>query len=74
MQAPDTSGKESRLPEQASPEWAKFTRITTSGRFIPEIDGLRFIAIISVVVYHFLGIASVRMDGTWPPPVGSRIL
>lgn len=30
-----------------------FKRITSSGRFIPEIDGLRFIAIISVVLYHF---------------------
>lgn len=30
----------------------KFQRITTSGEFIPEIDGLRFIAISSVIVYH----------------------
>jgi len=27
-------------------------RITTSGRFIPEIDGFRFLAIASVFVYH----------------------
>lgn len=27
-------------------------RITTSGRFVPEIDGLRFIAILAVVLYH----------------------
>jgi peptidoglycan/LPS O-acetylase OafA/YrhL len=27
-------------------------RITTSGTYIPEIDGLRFIAITSVVLYH----------------------
>jgi len=31
---------------------SRFTRITTSGRFIPQIDGLRFIAIAVVVLYH----------------------
>lgn len=30
-----------------------FKRITSTGRFIPEIDGLRFIAVSSVVLYHF---------------------
>ncbi|OLC80388.1 MAG: hypothetical protein AUI96_04370 [Nitrospirae bacterium 13_1_40CM_3_62_11] len=30
----------------------KLARITSSGRVIPEIDGLRFIAIGSVVLYH----------------------
>lgn len=29
-----------------------FSRVTTSGRFIPEIDGLRFVAIMFVVVFH----------------------
>ncbi len=29
-----------------------FKRITSSGSFIPEIDGLRFIAIVSVVLFH----------------------
>ncbi len=32
-----------------------FRRITTSGRFIPKVDGLRFIAIVSVVLYHLGG-------------------
>jgi peptidoglycan/LPS O-acetylase OafA/YrhL len=31
------------------------TRVTTSGRVVREIDGLRFIAIASVVMYHLLG-------------------
>ncbi len=30
----------------------KFKRIISNGNFIPEIDGLRFIAITSVVLYH----------------------
>ena len=30
-------------------------RITSSGRFVPEIDGLRFVAIASVVMYHLHG-------------------
>ena len=27
-------------------------RIITSGRYIPEIDGLRFVAILAVILYH----------------------
>jgi peptidoglycan/LPS O-acetylase OafA/YrhL len=30
----------------------RFRRITTSGDFIPEIDGLRFLAIFLVILYH----------------------
>lgn len=30
----------------------EFRRITSSGVFVPEIDGLRFFAILSVVLYH----------------------
>src|SRR5262245_56709348 len=32
--------------------FARLSRISSSGRFIPEIDGLRFIAITSVFLYH----------------------
>jgi peptidoglycan/LPS O-acetylase OafA/YrhL len=34
---------------------ARFSRKTSSGKFIPEIDGLRFIAISWVFVYHVIG-------------------
>lgn len=34
---------------------APYQRITSSGQFIPEIDGLRFIAIFSVYIYHLTG-------------------
>lgn len=33
----------------------KLGRVTTSGKLIAEIDGLRFIAILSVVLYHAIG-------------------
>lgn len=32
-----------------------FKRIITSGKFIPEIDGLRFLAITSVLLFHIYG-------------------
>lgn len=32
-----------------------FSRVTSSGRFIPAVDGLRFVAILSVVLYHLNG-------------------
>lgn len=41
-----------------------FKRITSSGGFIPEIDGLRFIAITSVVLFHlseFLKVKDVNL-------------
>jgi peptidoglycan/LPS O-acetylase OafA/YrhL len=38
---------------QRKPSWLDgFRRITTSGQFIPEIDGLRFIAIAAVILHH----------------------
>ncbi|MBT3199297.1 MAG: acyltransferase [Phycisphaerales bacterium] len=30
----------------------KLSRVTSSGQFIPQIDGLRFVAVISVVLFH----------------------
>jgi len=41
----------------------KFRRITTSGDYFPEIDGLRFIAIFTVVLFHLT--ASVK----YPEPL-----
>jgi peptidoglycan/LPS O-acetylase OafA/YrhL len=43
-----------------------FRRITTSGQFIPEIDGLRFIAISLVILHHlalFVSIQQGRPEG-----------
>lgn len=36
---------------------------------MPEIDGLRFVAIMSVLLYHVLGVISVRVLGQWSPAV-----
>ncbi len=55
LQPPDMaasgSNPASRLPAVLRP----YSRITSSGAFIPEIDGLRFIAIFSVYIYHLAG-------------------
>jgi peptidoglycan/LPS O-acetylase OafA/YrhL len=37
-----------------------FRRITTSGEFIPEIDGLRFIAIALVITHHLALFVSIQ--------------
>jgi peptidoglycan/LPS O-acetylase OafA/YrhL len=37
-----------------------FRRITSSGSFIPEIDGLRFIAITGVVLFHLSGFLNAK--------------
>jgi len=52
---------------------APYRRITSSGQFIPEIDGLRFIAIFSVYIYHLAGDvlrhspagAGLALNGHW---------
>jgi len=40
---------------------SNFRRITSQKRFIPQIDGLRFVAILSVVLFHLY--ASLNHDG-----------
>jgi peptidoglycan/LPS O-acetylase OafA/YrhL len=47
-------------------------RVTTSGDFIPEIDGLRFIAIFSVFVFHVAAGMAVRTP-QFARPQGSPI-
>ena len=39
--------------DERAKNWAgRFSRITSGGNFIPEIDGLRFLAISSVLLFH----------------------
>ncbi len=42
----------------------RFSRITSGGRFIPEIDGLRFLAISSVMLFHVA--TSLSRAHGWP--------
>ncbi len=35
-------------------------RITSGGGYIPEVDGLRFVAIASVLIYHTYGQTDLR--------------
>jgi len=43
----------------------RFRRVTTSGGYMPEIDGLRFIAIMAVVALHVLGYWTVQAGRTY---------
>jgi peptidoglycan/LPS O-acetylase OafA/YrhL len=42
---------------------SRFRRVTSGGAFIPEIDGLRFFAIMPVVLFHLHGNLLVRLAG-----------
>lgn len=39
---------------------SRLRRVTSGGRFIPEIDGLRFVAIGTVVVFHMAGFLTAK--------------
>ena len=43
------------MPTLSNRILGKLSRVTSSGRFVPEIDGLRFVAIISVLLFHAHG-------------------
>jgi peptidoglycan/LPS O-acetylase OafA/YrhL len=51
-----------------------FQRITSSGNFIPELDGLRFIAIASVVLYHLRGFINVKDTNTYTDNMDYSVL
>jgi peptidoglycan/LPS O-acetylase OafA/YrhL len=49
------SPSETKSPGKPAPSdrlYASLSRVTSSGAFIPEVDGLRFLAIAPVVVFH----------------------
>jgi peptidoglycan/LPS O-acetylase OafA/YrhL len=48
-----------------------FQRITSSGKFVPEIDGLRFIAIFTVVIHHLHGFFTNKLLLTPESPAAS---
>jgi peptidoglycan/LPS O-acetylase OafA/YrhL len=45
--------------------FSRLSRVTSGGRFVPEIDGLRFVAIASVVLYHLQSYSSAKSNGVF---------
>lgn len=45
---------------------SRFRRITTAGGYLPEIDGLRFVAIVPVAAYHTWGYWGRMADCPYP--------
>lgn len=71
---PKSAGKASRQTraQRTSPaQWllAHLSRETSSGRFIPEMDGLRFVAIGMVILFHLSGYLTSKsnLHYTTPP-------
>jgi peptidoglycan/LPS O-acetylase OafA/YrhL len=53
---------------------ARFSRVTTRGRFIPEVDGLRLVAIAAVFVFHLaINLASRNPTDYGYPRPGSAL-
>ncbi len=52
----------------------KLQRETSSGRFIPEIDGLRFLAILWVVLFHLEGYVLARTPDPFREDPGTSLL
>lgn len=52
----------------------RFGRVTSSGRFIPEIDGLRFIAIGTVILFHVVVNLAFKSPLHFTPPVEGNLI
>lgn len=53
---------------------SRLTRVTTSGKFISEIDGLRFIAIGTVILFHVVVNLSFKAPVTYAVPTDGNWL
>lgn len=52
----------------------RFSRGTTSGRFIPEIDGLRFVSIGYIFLFHLAGFVAMRSPGAFETAPSATLL
>jgi len=53
---------------------APFRRVTSSGSFISEIDGLRFIAIGTVILFHLVVNLGIKSPAAYPVPSSGNLL
>jgi peptidoglycan/LPS O-acetylase OafA/YrhL len=53
---------------------SRFRRVTTSGAFISEIDGLRFIAIGTVILFHLVVNLSIKSPLLYPVPLEGNLI
>ena len=53
--------------------WTLFSRVTSSGTFIPEVDGLRFIAIFWVLAFHINGEYIKVMGSNFPGQIDDSL-
>lgn len=50
--------------------WGRLSRVTSSGAFIPEVDGLRFLAIAPVVIFHVRNYLTAHPVAAYAEPPG----
>ena len=67
MPLPGLKSLSTRIQSNIAP---RLRRVTSSGLFIPEVDGLRFIAIASVVLFHLTSPLVGNSGGGFSPPLG----
>ncbi len=65
--------------QKSTYSWLSLRRVVASGSYIPEIDGLRFIAVAAVIVFHVsemtrLHQAAYAPTGHWLPDLCARLL
>jgi peptidoglycan/LPS O-acetylase OafA/YrhL len=63
-----SDGRAETGQKPVSPFLRRFNRVTSSGKFISEIDGLRFIAIGTVVLFHLAINLSIRAPEAFALP------